>query len=145
MPCDLIKSSKQLQRQIPVYVNFFDAKQIMHEYGPIYLPSIPRQGEILEGEWMRRPYQHFEVVRVFHCRRCKILCKEPHIYLYLDRLTFGQRPRDEDLRDELRRGMEKIKAVEGLLKTVLDLLLPAKLLPPRQDRQGSPDRYSGRR
>jgi len=106
--------------QVPVFVNFLDGQGHMHEFRPITLPAIPRKGEVIDGEWMgREECSQYEVVRFFHCVPTNY-CKEPHLYLYLNRLDDCARPRDEDLRDEQRRGMEKLNSLEKLLRSLID-------------------------
>jgi hypothetical protein len=87
------------------------------DYGPVILPAIPRTGEVIDGEWIGKDAE-YEVVRVFYCVPTDY-CDAPHVHLYITRLE-EERPRDEDLRDAVRRALKQIE------KLALALVSPMK-------------------
>jgi hypothetical protein len=118
---NLFGNSNQSQQAqpIPVFVSYDapsddDEEDGAYDGGPIFLPVIPRQGEVLDGEWIGQD-EDYEVIRVCHCVP-SIQCDKPHLYLLLERLEMCRRPRDEDLRDDIKRGMKRIETLETFVR-----------------------------
>lgn len=101
--------------RVPIFVNLPDGR----EFGPLFLPAVPRLGEIIEGGWLglepeeeekeNEDYSgYFEVSRVFHCKSDdslpRPLSDKPHIYLYLNPLDQWELPPlSQDLLWEIRK------------------------------------------
>lgn len=76
------------------------------DHGPFFLAAVPREGELLEGEYLKRDGEYFRVKRVEHWKGGDSI-NAPHIVLNVAKSDEWE----ESLRDKLERLEGRLAAI----------------------------------